>query len=137
MGIEAVKRGLAGLGFGAVITFIALTVLDRGNIDISLHEIRVQILASLAIGGYFGIASLIFDIEKWSPLKQTISHFCLSMVIFYPIALSIGWIPLQFVFIFISLVIFILVYGLFWFSFRWYFKRMERILNASIKGEKE
>ncbi|WP_338753681.1 DUF3021 domain-containing protein [Bacillus sp. FJAT-52991] len=136
MGIEAVKRGLAGLGFGAVITFIALTALDRWNIDISLHEIWVQMLASLAIGGYFGIASLIFDIEKWSPLKQTASHFCLSVIAFYPIALTIGWIPLQFVAIFASLMIFILVYVFFWICFRWYFKRMERALNASIKNER-
>src|SRR5690606_27353662 len=90
---EILKRSLVGIAFGGIATFIALTIIKFSHIEQSAAEVWNHMLASMLLGVYFGIASLIYETDKWNPLKKTIIHFGLSISAYFLIALPVGWIP--------------------------------------------
>src|SRR5690625_5424690 len=91
---KVANRSFMGLGLAYLITFIALTALIVQEIEMTVVEVWIYMLGSMILGVYFGVASLIFEIEKWSPLKQLAVHFVLSVILWLLIAIFIaGWIP--------------------------------------------
>lgn len=133
MGFEVIKRSLSGLGFGSIYFFIILTVLNVRAIDVPVSKLWVDMIGCLLIGLYFGISSLIFDIEPWSPLKQTVTHFILSLIVFFPVAIRFGWIPLKTAPLITGFVIFFLLYVLFWFGALLFYKKLRDAMNDSLK----
>lgn len=131
---KIVKRSFEGLGLACLITFVALTVFTIQDIEVPVAEVWVYMLGSMILGVYFGVASLIFEIEKWSPLKQASVHFVLSVILWFFVAfLMAGWVPFTPLSIMLSFCIFVLIYVFFWFGFRAYFKKIEADLNDSMK----
>lgn len=92
--MELIKRSFIGLGFAAIITFVFLTWMTIEQIDVPVGVIWKNMLGSMIMGIYFGISSAIFDMETWSPLKQTLMHFFLSIIVWLPLAMYLGWIPI-------------------------------------------
>lgn len=132
--VELTRRAMFGIGFSGIFTFITLTILNYRSIEASIAEVWLHMLASLVIGIYFGIASLIFDYDEWSPLKQIVLHFLLSSLVFFPIAtLLTGWIPLQLSSIVIGICMFVLTYGVCMTVAYLYFKKQEEELNRSVR----
>ena len=131
--VEIVRRSIIGLGFSAIITFAILTVMTVQDVEVPISVIWKNILGGMVMGIYFGGASLIFDIEEWSPLKKTAIHFLISIIIWLPLAIWMGWVPFEFVTILIGIGIFIVVYLLFWYGSYLYFKRIENEMNHSVK----
>lgn len=127
------QRSVAGVAWGGFITFIALTVLMLNDINPHISTIWLYMLASLVLGIYFGLATVIFEHESWSPLKQTIIHFSLSVTIYFIFALSLEWVPFTFVAIVNSFLFFTIIYAIFWFGFSLYYKRIANSLNESLK----
>ena len=130
---EMMRRSLLGLGFTAIITFAFLTVMTVQDIEVPVSIIWKNMLGSMVMGIYFGCASLIFDREKWSPLKRTVIHFLLSVIVWLPLAIWMGWVPFEFLTILIGIVTFIIAYLLFWYGSYLYFKKIENEMNHSIK----
>ncbi|WP_027963955.1 DUF3021 domain-containing protein [Halalkalibacillus halophilus] len=130
---EAIRRGFFGISFAGILTFIALTIIVVQNADVTLSEVWLNFAGSILIGIYFGVASLLFDLEEWSTMKQTVIHFSLSVTFFLLIALFMtGWVPLDPVEIAISITIFVVIYILFYTFSYLYFKQQEKSLNKSI-----
>lgn len=133
MARELLLRTLVGMGIGGFITLIFLSIIVQQSIDISVAEVRTHLLGSLFTGVYFCISALMFEIERWSLLKQTIGHFTLSLVVLFPIfTLLTGWVPLQPLALTIGLIIFICIYALCWLGWYMYYKRLERKMNETI-----
>ncbi|HLQ98243.1 MAG TPA: DUF3021 domain-containing protein [Candidatus Dormibacteraeota bacterium] len=137
MKAEVLKRVMIGIAYGGISTFIALTVLMILEINPPVAQIWLYTLAGFMLGIYFGVASFIFEIDKWSPLKTTVIHFLLSIAFYFMIALSIGWIPFTFTAIIISIFIFTAVYCIYWLGYRTYYKRVEDDLNKNLHKKKE
>ena len=133
MMLEAMRRSIAGLGFAAIFTFVFLTIFTIQNVEVPVATIWSHMLGSMLMGIYFGSASLIFDIEKWSPLKQLLIHFILSLTLWLPLAMIIGWLPVQTLPIIIGIVSFIVIYLLFWFGIRLYLTKLENDMNRFIR----
>lgn len=131
--VEIVRRSLIGLGFTAIFTFAILTVMTLKDVQVPISIVWKNTLGGMVMGVYFGSASLIFDIEKWSPLKKTAIHFLISIIIWLPLAIWMGWLPLELVSILAGIGIFIVVYLLFWYGSYLYFKRIENEMNQSVK----
>ncbi|KHF41689.1 DUF3021 domain-containing protein [Halalkalibacter okhensis] len=131
--MEALKRIFIGLGFSNVLVFGTLTVMMMTNTEVAVPILWENILGSMIMGAFFGAASLLFEIEKWSPLKQTMIHFILSISLWLFLATLVGWLPLTPVAVLVSISSFILVYLIFWLSFYLYFKRVEKEMNRSVK----
>lgn len=130
--IEILRRMMSGVAWGAIFTFVALSFLMFYDINPPVSTIWLYMLASFVLGIYFGLASFIFEREEWSPLQKTIVHFSLSITVYFIIAIPIGWIIFKPLSIIITFFIFILTYLLFYFSFHFYYKKVEASLNESL-----
>lgn len=133
MMIEILKRGMIGVAFGGIYTFVALTIIKFNHIEVSISEVWTHMLASLILGIYFGLSSFIYENERWSPLKKTVIHFSLSIIVFFLIAIPIGWIPFQILSILLGILLFIIMYSLYWTGYYLYFKKMENDLNEQLQ----
>ena len=133
MAYKLFVRSASGFAWAGLITFIALTFLMANDINPPIFTVWLYMLASILLGIYFGVASLIFEHDDWSPLKKTVIHFCLSVIIYFTIALTVGWIPLTVWPIVFSLLVFVLIYVIFWYGFNLYYKSIANSLNESLK----
>lgn len=129
---EIIKRFLYGIAYGGINTFIALTILMITNINPPVSIIWLYMLAGLMLGVYFGLASFIFEIETWSPLKKTTIHFSASIICYFIIAIAVGWVPFQVKAIIVTTFFFILAYTIFWWGYRLYYKRVEADMNNNL-----
>ncbi|MBH0174045.1 DUF3021 domain-containing protein [Fictibacillus sp. 23RED33] len=120
---------LIGLSFGAVIFFVALTSYMLFEIEITIKELWLNFTGSLLVGIYFSTASVIFDNEKWSTLKQTSIHFLTSVAFFFPIAILAKWVPVEPSPLIICFLCFLIIYSFIYLIFYFHFKRIERQLN--------
>ena len=76
---------------------------------------QLSILLTAFIGGVFGAASMIYEIEKWSFLKQGIIHFIVTSAVWIPISMYL-WGLFKYPSTLISVVIsFTITYGIMWF----------------------
>ncbi|EEL50427.1 MULTISPECIES: DUF3021 domain-containing protein [Bacillus cereus group] len=57
-----------------------------------MYAVMVQILLTGIIGVTFATSALVFDIVKWSLLKQYIVHFCITALVWVPIV-TLLWMP--------------------------------------------
>jgi|GEM_PF-1014790 len=133
---EMIKRSITGVAVGGIITFGALTILMVNQIEVPITTIWLYMLASLFMGIYYGLASFIFEHDQWSPLIKTVIHFSLSISIYFVIALSLGWIPLTFIAISLTSLVFIVLYAIIWTVIQLYYKRVESHLNKGLQSRK-
>lgn len=130
---KILNRVMAGISFGGLATFISLTVLNFAHIEVPVSEIWKHSSGSFILGIYFAVSSFIFEIEKWSSLKQTMIHYTLSIIIYFLLALPLGWIPMHVLSIIIGILAFSAIYGSYWTGFYLYFKRVEASLNEQLQ----
>nr|WP_257788068.1 DUF3021 domain-containing protein [Novibacillus thermophilus] len=112
---------------------MVLTVLNVLAIEVPVSKLWTDMAVSLALGIYFGLSSLMFDIERWSRLKQTVIHGLTSLAVFFPTAIRLNWIPLDRGVMMTCLLIFLTIYVLFWFCAWWYYKRLAQSMNEIVK----
>lgn len=130
---EVLKRSLIGIAFGGIATFIALTTMKFSHIEGTVSEIWNHMLASFCLGIYFGVASLIFETEKWSALKQTLVHYTISTILWLIIALQLGWLPYNLLSVALGILTFTFIYIIYWTGFYLYFKKMEESMNKQLQ----
>ncbi|HLS07514.1 DUF3021 domain-containing protein [Lentibacillus sp.] len=130
--VEAMRRSMIGIAYGGIITFIALTILKFTDTDASISQIWLYMLCSFIIGIYFGLSSFIFSDNDWSLLQQTVTHFIISIVFYFAVALSVGWIPFTIPAIIETSLIFIFIYTIFWTGYYLYYKKVEASMNANL-----
>lgn len=131
------KQVIAGIAWGAIVTFVALTALVIFDIESSVKTIWLYMGGSLFIGVYFGLAAFIFIVEHWSPLKKTIIHFFLSITVYFIIAFPLGWVELIASRIIFATLLFIGVYIIFWTGFNLYYRKLAASLNDTLDKKKK
>src|SRR5699024_3537792 len=119
---EIIKRTIYGIAYGGIVTLFALTVLMIIDITPPISTVWLNSTIGFLLGIYFGLASFIFEVENWSPLKRTMIHYIFSIIVYFAFALSAGWIPLSIGPVLLSIIVFTLIYTIFWISFQLYFK---------------
>lgn len=127
-----VERIWIGFGFSGIVNFIAVTILMANGVDVEMAALWGNMLGSMIMGVYFSVASLIFEKESWSPLKQTCIHLTISLAVFYTLAGVVGWVPFEWKALLISTTMFITIYFVFWFFIGLYLKRMTSELNKNV-----
>jgi len=129
---QIIKRILSGIAAGGIATFIAVTILMIKDITISSTMMWFQMLGSFIVGIYFGLSSFVFENDNWSRLKQICIHFPLSVLVFFTVALPLGWIPFASWAVLASIVMFMFYYAIFWCGFWLYYKFQARKLNDEL-----
>ena len=93
-----------GVTVSMIITIIFSLAIGEGEFFPAPHElvdwcgnettaVIVQTICSLVIGAVAGGSSVIWDVEKWSLLKQTAVHFAVISVPFFGIGYIVNWLP--------------------------------------------
>ncbi|TDT63801.1 DUF3021 domain-containing protein [Fonticella tunisiensis] len=129
-----VLRGLFGITFGVFINQLVYLImaLQGSIVQISSDIIISQFFLASLTGFYCTGISVIFEIEEWSLLRQTITH-SIAMLPFFPISIYAGWIPGNLIGRVIFILNYILVYLIIWFSFKKYWEKKAKELNEGLK----
>ncbi|MCR5093154.1 MAG: DUF3021 domain-containing protein [Lachnospiraceae bacterium] len=95
----------------------------------------------LLIGGIYGAiamgCSVFYDIENWSILRATLSHFLLTLLGFYAMACLQRWMKLFDMVFWISTAAFIIVYIIIWLSQYFSWRRQVRRMNLELQAMKQ
>ncbi|WP_164214474.1 DUF3021 domain-containing protein [Virgibacillus sp. YIM 98842] len=134
--LEVLRRSMMGIAFGGIFTFIALTIMKVNAFEATIPEIWVHMGASLILGIYFGISSLIFGDDDSNIIRKSVIHFFMTYTAWLLIAGTVGWIPLNMSAVIWSTLAFILLYALNALGWYLYFKKLESTLNKHLENQK-
>lgn len=137
----ALKRGLLGISLGVFInqTIYVLIIIFYNTLpaiaNMTKHQIIIQYMLSSILGFIYAACTVIFEIEEWSRLKQTIMHFIFTSIVFYSVAIVSGWLPRDIKSIVLFLVIFLTVYIVIWLSFKVYWNNKIKGINNRLRSQ--
>ncbi|MDF7669157.1 DUF3021 domain-containing protein [Lactobacillus sp. ESL0703] len=145
---KIIRYGCSGILSGIAIGFVialCCNLIDQTNYFMPsnppfLHRFSSVTLATListilwAMMGFLGGASaLIFMQEKWSITKQTVIHFIVTFCLFTPLAILAGWFPLNFLWLSLYTLVFVIVYAIIWYTSMLKAKKQISKINRAIK----
>ncbi len=93
-----------GLAIGTIITIIISLVLGDGayyavvpeliqDCGSEINAVVFQSVLSLVYGAAWAGASLVWEVERWSILRQTVTHLIICSAATFPIAYFARWMP--------------------------------------------
>ena len=144
---EVTKRAILGFIYGV---FIGQTILiieslfmRDGNfyaVSNSLLELAgtkiaaviIQYFITGIIGTSFAATTVIFEMDNWSLLRQTITHFVITSIVMYIAGFLCGWFPHTVVSTLIWFGVFVVVYVIFWICFSMYYKNKVKKINEAL-----
>lgn len=144
---EAVKRAIMGFMYGVFIgqTILILESLAMrdGNfypvaaslVDLAgtkIAAVIIQYFLTGLIGTTFAATTVIFEMDSWSLLRQTILHFIITSIVMYIAGFLCGWFPHKLSSTLIWFGIFIVIYVIFWISFSSYYKNKVKKMNEAL-----
>lgn len=135
-----------GLSISFIITLIISTTINKGEYypvvpqltalcGNELNAVIIQTICSLIYGAAFGGASMIWEVESWSLLKQTVLHCLIISISTFPIAYFMYWMPHNFRGIAGYIAIFFFIYFFIWFSQYFAMKKRIREFNEKVKAD--
>ena len=145
---QIIKRFLIGFATGVFVgeTILILTSVFAGNGTFSpvspylvrnagsdLAAVIIQYLCTGIMGATFASSSIIFELDNWSLLKQTVVHFLSTSILMYIVGFFCGWFPHNVSSTLLWFGVFIVVYLIFWISFIMYYKKKTREINEKLK----
>ena len=98
-----------------------------------LSAMVLHLLLSGVLGMVANGSSVIYEIEEWSIVRATITHFIISMGIFYVIAFSLGWFSPADPACWIMSAILVFVYFMIWMVHSLIFKYKVKRMNEELR----
>ena len=129
------QRSLIGIFFGGFLAVVFTnSMVWFGDATVINGELFVKnSLGAIFCGWFFTVTPLYFESKKLNLTQQTLLHFLTVIVLYFILALGIGWIPFTVKGIFSMLAMFLVFYGIFWVAFYLYFKNQAKILNEDLR----
>ena len=135
-----------GLSISFIITLIISAMINKGEFypvvpqftiicGNELNAVIIQSLCSLLYGAAFAGASVIWEVESWSLLKQTVLHCIVISSSTLPIAYCMYWMPHNVLGIAIYIFIFFFIYSFIWFGQYFAMKKKIQAFNDKVKAE--
>ena len=135
-----------GLSISFIITLIISAMINKGEFypvvpqftiicGNELNAVIIQSLCSLLYGAAFAGASVIWEVESWSLLKQTVLHCIVISSSTLPIAYCMYWMPHNVLGIAIYIFIFFFIYFFIWFGQYFAMKKKMQAFNDKVKAE--
>lgn len=79
-----------------------------------LNAVIAQTIISMIYGAILGGTSVIWTIDRWSLIKQTITHLLIYSTATFPVAYFLYWMPHNVISILIYYSVFITIYFFIW-----------------------
>ncbi len=141
--IQSLVGASIGLNISFLITIaISLTVGDGTYYPVvpaltsecgsEIKAVLLQTVLSLLYGAFWGGASIVWKIEEWSLLKQTIVHLLFTSIGTFPVAYACYWMPRDRTGIIVYFSIFIGIYLFIWLTQYMGIKRRIQEMNDKI-----
>ncbi|MBQ9136871.1 MAG: DUF3021 domain-containing protein [Lachnospiraceae bacterium] len=146
---ELIKRCFAGAPIGFTIcvgiTIVISLIVGDGTyypvvpelIKICGSEVNavlVQAIVGLLYGAMFGGTSLIWEMEKWSLLRQTITHLLIVSITTIPIAYFMHWMNHSILGVLAYMGTFFAIYAIIWISIYLSIRNKLNKINAKVKS---
>ncbi|MEH7346547.1 DUF3021 domain-containing protein [Bacillus sp. JJ1532] len=130
-----ILRSFIGIFFGGFIAvlYTNLTILFGGLEMIVGSLFLKNSIGSILCGWFFTVSSMYYENRALKLSQQTIFHFLTVTILYFILALTIGWIPFTIQSILLTLFISIVTFTICWITFYLYFKNQARRLNDDLK----
>lgn len=102
-----------------------------------LSAVLVQTGCSLLYGAAWGGASVVWEMERWSLLRMTLTHLAVCSAATFPIAYFMWWMPHSAAGVLRYFGIFFAIYLLIWVSQYWAIKRRIEQMNRKVRQQNE
>ena len=140
---RAVLGFIYGVFIGQTILIIESLFMRDGNfyaVSNSLLELAgskiaaviIQYFLTGLIGTTFAATTVIFEMDSWSLLRQSITHFIITSIVMYVAGFLCGWFPHTLVSTLIWFGVFVVVYLIFWICFSLYYKNKVKKMNEAL-----
>lgn len=129
-----VKRGIIGFLIGSFLSYLVLIIYALGSEELTLQSdlLVAQFLMTSVLGFHLGGISVVYNMEEWSLLRQTVTHF-IGMLPALPVAYFAGWMSKDIGGMVLYTVIFIAIYVVQWIIFYNYWKKKAIELNEDLE----
>ena len=143
VGKRAVLGFIYGVFIGQTILILESLAMRDGNfyavtdalfklVGSKIGAVIVQYFLTGIIGTTFAATTVLFEIDEWSLLRQTILHFVITSIVLYIAGFLCGWFSHTVVSTLIWFGVFIVVYVIFWICFSLYYKNKVKKLNEAL-----
>ena len=140
---RAVLGFIYGVFIGQTILIIESLFMRDGNfyaVSASLLELAgtkiaaviIQYFLTGIIGLTFASTTVIFEMDEWSLLRQTITHFIITSIVMYVAGFLCGWFPHTVGSTLVWFGVFVVVYLIFWICFSLYYKNKVKKMNEAL-----
>ena len=140
---RAVLGFIYGVFIGQTILILESLMMRDGNfyaVSSSLLElvgtkitaVIIQYFLTGIIGLTFAATTVIFEMDEWSLLRQTIIHFIITSIVMYIAGFLCGWFPHTVVSTLVWFGVFVVVYLIFWICFSLYYKNKVKKMNEAL-----
>lgn len=102
---------------------------DCGN---EINAVTLQAVCSLLYGSAWAGASLIWDAERWSLLKMTVTHLLVCSLATFPIAYLMRWMDHSISGVLMYFGVFLVIYAVIWIVQYLYMKKKIDEINSSL-----
>lgn len=145
---KIILRSLLGAPIGLAVNYlitvlISLAVADGNFYPVvpelaadcgsEMNAVLLQTLFSIIYGAVWGGASVIWETERWSLLRMTVTHLLICSIITFPIAYLMRWMPHNIMGILLYCGIFGAIYLFIWISQYQAIKRNIRQINHKMQ----
>ena len=147
---QTLLRIILGAPIGITISyfitiFISLTVTDGNYYPVvpalaesmgsELNAVLIQALLSALYGAVWGGLSIIWQLEHWSLLRMTATHFAIATLRTFPIAYFMQWTPHSLKGILSYFALFFAIYLAIWLSQYYTIKKRLKELNQKVQEQ--
>lgn len=128
-------RSIMGIFFGGFVAAMTVNVMIYfGGQEVLDGDLFLKnSIGCILCGWLFTVTPLFFEIRSISLQLQTALHFLTVTILYFILAIGIGWIPFDITNILLFLAISITVYAVMWLCFYLYFRYTSRKLNNDLK----
>lgn len=137
-----------GLTLSTIITIVISAIFGNGNFypvvpelitdcGTELNAMILQTIFSLLYGAAFGGASVIWEQEDWSLLKQTLLHLLICSLFTFPIAYATRWMSHNIKGILLYFGIFFFIYAFIWIPRYLSVRKSILEINAELRNTNE
>lgn len=135
----------AGLAIGTAITIILSFFIGDGRYHAvvpafaaecgcELNAVVIQALCSLLYGAALSGASVIWQVERWSILRQTVTHLLVCSAAMFPTAYCLYWMERSMAGVLQYVGVFLIIYLAIWLSMYLSYRRRIRQINDRLRA---
>lgn len=132
---QTAKLAAVGFALGLLVglVFLAFNGIQEYYARNGTGKLALYLALSGALGAVNTGFTTIYDLEKWSVLRCTLTHFCIAMGAYLTVGFTLGWLSFDEPWSFIMVPICVVVYFIIWLIMYKRYNRQIRRINAALK----